>query len=80
MLWTWQQGVTLFRLKTFKDDRLRKPWFKTLNGKDGLGVLTQDLYFWGDARKYGYRCAVSCDVRVGHYDYRGDFGIADYMY
>jgi hypothetical protein len=74
------QGFTLFRLAMFKDPKLRKPWFKTLNGKDGSGMSTQDLYFWGDARKNGHRCAVDCSVRVGHYDYRGDFGIADMMW
>ena len=74
------QGFTLFRLKMFKDDRLRKPWFKTLNGSNGPGVSTQDLYFWGDARKYGYRCAIDCSVRVGHYDLKGDFGIADMVW
>jgi hypothetical protein len=58
-------GFNLFRMSTFKDSRLRKPWFKT-QIKDG--VSTQDLYFWSDARKYGYRCAVDCSVSVGHYD------------
>lgn len=65
-------GFNLFRIQMFKDDRLRKPWFKTLNGSDGTGVSTQDLYFWGDARKYGYRCAIDCSVRVGHYDLNTD--------
>lgn len=64
------QGFTLFRLSMFKDERLRRPWFVTLKGP--TGVSTQDLYFWSDARKYGYRCAVSCDVRVGHYDFAND--------
>jgi hypothetical protein len=40
-------------------------------------VGTQDLYFWGDAKKYGYRCAIDCDVMVGHYDLTGQFGPAD---
>ena len=65
-------GFTLFRLKMFKDTRLRQPWFKTLNGGEGTGIGTQDLYFWGDARKYGYRCAIDCNVRVGHYDHTTD--------
>lgn len=64
-------GFTLFRLSMFKDARLRKPWFKTVAGKEGVG--TQDLYFWGDARKYGYRCAIDCNVRVGHLDPVADF-------
>lgn len=61
-------GFTLFRLKMFKDERLIKPWFRTLNGKNGQGVGTQDLAFWADARKYGHRCAINCSVRVGHLD------------
>lgn len=61
-------GFNVFRLDMFKDERLRKPWFKTLDGSEGTGVGTQDLYFWADARKYGYRCAIDCDVLVGHYD------------
>lgn len=61
-------GFNLWRLSMFKDERLRRPWFKTLTGIEGTGVGTQDLYFWGDARKYGYRCAVDCGVLVGHLD------------
>ena len=67
------QGFTLFRTAMFKDERLRRPWFKTLNGKDGQGVGTQDLYAWSDFRKYGYRCAIDCSVRVGHFDAAADF-------
>jgi len=59
-------GFNIFRLSMFKDDRLRKPWFKTQKEN---GISTQDLHFWGDARKYGYRCAIDCSVRVGHYDH-----------
>lgn len=65
-------GFNLWRISMFKDERLRKPWFKTLNGKDGEGVGTQDLYFWGDAKKHGYRCAIDCSVKVGHYDINTD--------
>lgn len=61
-------GFNLWRLSMFKDDRLRKPWFKTLNGTEGQGVGTQDLYAWSDFRKFGYRCAIDCSVKVGHYD------------
>ena len=65
-------GFNLWRLSMFKDEKLRRPWFKTLTGIEGQGIGTQDLYFWGDARKYGYRCAIDCSVRVGHYDVRED--------
>lgn len=58
-------GFNLWRTSMFKDERLRKPWFKTVAGAEGVG--TQDLYFWADARKYGYRCAIDNSVQVGHY-------------
>lgn len=67
-------GFNLWRLGLFKDSRLKRPWFKTLNGKDGSGIGTQDLTFWSDARKYGYRCAVDCGTKVGHLDHNGSFG------
>jgi hypothetical protein len=63
-------GFNLWRMSMFKDSRLRKPWFKTQASKDGVG--TQDLYFWADAHKYGYRCAIDCDVLVGHYEKETD--------
>lgn len=63
-------GFNLWRLQMFKDERLRKPWFKTIAGSEGVG--TQDLYAWGDFRKYGYRCAIDCSVKVGHYDHSTD--------
>lgn len=61
-------GFNLWRLAMFRDKRLRRPWFETRDG------CTQDLYFWTDARKYGYRCAIDCGVKVGHYDHSGAFG------
>ena len=70
-------GFNLFRMSIFRDPKLRRPWFKTQT-KDG--VATQDLYFWNDARKNGYRCAIDCSVKVGHYDLKGDFGQPDMMY
>ncbi len=60
-------GFTMFRLSMFKDKRLRRPWFKTPASRTE-GAATQDLYFWGDARQHGYRCAVDCGIKVGHYD------------
>jgi len=60
-------GFNLWRLSMFKDEKLRKPWFKTVaSAEEGFG--TQDLYFWNDARKHGYRCAIDNRVLVGHYD------------
>lgn len=62
-------GFNLWRMKMFKDKKLRTPWFKT---ESKNGVCTQDLYFWMDARKHGYRCAIACDVKIGHYDLKAD--------
>lgn len=59
-------GFNLWRPSMFKDQRLRRPWFKTIAGVEGVG--TQDLYAWSDFRKYGYRCAVDCRILVGHLD------------
>jgi hypothetical protein len=58
-------GFNLWRISMFKDPKLRKPFFRTRAGLEGVG--TQDLYFWEDARKYGYRCAIDCSIKVGHY-------------
>lgn len=63
-------GFHLWRTKMFKDKKLRKPWFKTIAGSEGVG--TQDLYFWGDAKKHGYRTAVDTSVKVGHYSIQDD--------
>lgn len=70
-------GFNLWRMSMFRDEKLRRPWFHTQKEN---GVSTQDLYFWSDARKHGYRCAIDCSVRVGHYDHKGDFGIPDYTW
>lgn len=65
-------GFNLWRLSMFKDKNLRSPWFKTCaSAQEGVG--TQDLYFWNDARPKGYRCAIDCDIRVGHHDAGNDF-------
>jgi hypothetical protein len=58
-------GFNLWRMKMFRDKKLRKPWFHTQKSN---GVATQDLYAWSDFKKHGYRCAIDCSVRVGHYD------------
>lgn len=68
-------GFNLYRIDMFKDKNLRKPWFKTLNQlTPGVGVqaYTQDLYFYEDAGKHGYRFACDNRVLVGHYDYQND--------
>lgn len=60
-------GFNLWRMSMFKDERIPRPLFRTVaSATEGCG--TQDLMFWREARKHGYRCAVDCDVPVGHYD------------
>lgn len=72
-------GFVAYRMSMFKDEKLRKPWFKTsANSQDG--VMTQDLYAWKDFRAKGYRCAVDCSIRIGHLDYEGKFGEKEKMW
>lgn len=59
-------GFHLWRMKMFRDGKIEQPLFETKASKDGVG--TQDLSFWSKARKYGYRTAVDCSVKVGHFD------------
>lgn len=63
-------GFNLWRMKMFKDARIKRPFFRTIAGKEGVG--TQDLSFWAEARKYGYRCAIDCACLVGHYEVETD--------
>lgn len=61
-------GFGLFKLEMFK--KIPKPWFKTVQEYipgQGSRVGTQDLYFFQEAAKYGYRFASDNRVRVGHY-------------
>lgn len=59
-------GFNLWRISMFKNKKLPRPLFKTQAGIAGTG--TQDLAFWSNARKYGYRCAIDCRIPVGHHD------------
>jgi hypothetical protein len=64
-------GFNLWRLQMFKDGKIEKPFFKTLqNFTPGVGtaMMTQDLWFFANACKYGYRFGCDSRVRVGHYD------------
>lgn len=67
-------GCAMFRMEMFRDERLKRPLFKT--SERG----TQDLAFWTEARKYGYRCAVDTGNPTGHLDYSGDFGEKNRVY
>jgi hypothetical protein len=60
-------GFALWRLSMFRDQRIPRPLFKT----EAYPMVSQDLYFWNQARPLGYRCAVDCSVKVGHLDENG---------
>jgi len=60
-------GFTLCKMSMFKDKRLKKPFFKTGPG------YTQDLKFFEEAGKLGYKFACDSRVKVGHYDLEGDY-------
>lgn len=64
-------GFTLFKMDIFKDPRLERPWFKTCQDYDpqkGAKLYTQDLYFFENIRRLGYKVACDTRVKVGHYD------------
>ncbi len=66
-------GFALFKLEMFK--KIPKPWFKTLQEftpGQGMAAATQDLYFCQNAKKFGFRFAVDCRIRVGHFQYETD--------
>lgn len=64
-------GFTLFDLSLFREGRIERPFFKTVQDYDpasGASLGTQDLYFFGKARKAGYKVASDNRVKVGHLD------------
>lgn len=64
-------GFNLWKIEMFKDERIPKPWFKTLNDVvpgHGPKIYTQDLYFYENAGKLGYKFACDTRVKVGHLD------------
>lgn len=68
-------GFTLFKMEIFKNKKLQKPFFKTVqNYTPGVGTqgYTQDLKFFENAGKLGYKFACDSRVKVGHYDIEND--------
>jgi hypothetical protein len=68
-------GFNLFKMEIFKDPRVPKPFFKTqqeyLPGQ-GVKAYTQDLYFFENIHKLGYKVACDTRIKVGHYDLEND--------
>lgn len=66
-------GCNLFKVDIFR--KMPGPWFKTVQEyKEGEGakMYSQDLYFYENAAKYGFRFACDTRIKVGHYDYDND--------
>jgi hypothetical protein len=68
-------GFTLFKMEIFKNKKLQKPFFQTVQSyTPGVGTqgYTQDLKFFENAGKLGYKFACDSRVKVGHYDIEND--------
>ena len=67
-------GFNLFKLKIFKDEKIPRPWFQTLQKYEngGAEAITQDLYFFRNIKKLGYKVACDTRVKVGHYSIEDD--------
>jgi hypothetical protein len=68
-------GFTLFKTSIFKDTRIPRPFFKTMqeySPDKGLKMMTQDLYFFENISRFGYKVACNTRCKVGHYDYGND--------
>ncbi len=64
-------GFTLFKMDIFRDPKIGKPWFKTVqeySQEKGPQMSTQDLHFFSKIRKLGYKVACDTRVKVGHLD------------
>lgn len=65
-------GFTIFRMDLFKDERVPRPWFRTVqeyNQAEGGKAFTQDLWFFQEcAKATGARFACDSQLLVGHFD------------
>lgn len=61
-------GANLWKIDSLKKKLkdMPHPWFQTQQDKSGQ--WTQDLRFFFNAAKYGFRCACNTAVKVGHLD------------
>ena len=68
------QGFHLYRMSCFT--RMKGPiWFKTLQDfsyQTGSQCMTQDLYFYQEGSKLGFKYACDTRVRCGHYSIEAD--------
>lgn len=62
-------GFTLFKMEVFR--KVPKPWFRTVQDYvpgQGMRAMTQDLFFFEEASKQGFRFASDNRALVGHWD------------
>lgn len=61
-------GFNLFKIEMFQ--KLPPPWFRTVQEitPQGARAYTQDLFFFEQAGRAGYRFACDTRIKVGHYD------------
>lgn len=63
-------GFTLFNLDMFREGKIEKPFFKTVEDytEEERHFCTQDLYFFKNAKRAGYRFCVDTRIKIGHLD------------
>jgi hypothetical protein len=61
-------GFNLWKIESFtkKLKDMPRPWFKTVQEKGKC--FTQDLWFYNEAAKFGFKVACDTRVKVGHLD------------
>ena len=67
-------GFNLFKLDMFK--HVPEPWFTTLQFYDpteGAKGISQDLFFYQNAWKLGYRFACDTRIKCGHIEFNEDY-------
>lgn len=68
-------GFNLFKLDIFRDPRVPRPYFKTVQEFTpfvGAKGYSQDLYFYENIHKLGYNVACDTRIKVGHYSLEED--------
>ena len=69
-------GANVFKMDIFKNPNLKKPFFETVQKyTPGVGVeaYTQDLKFYENANKLGYKFGCTTKTQVGHMDLETGF-------
>ena len=67
-------SYTLFKLDIFKNEKLKKPWFRS-DPRIKMGESKNeeiDLSFFDELNKLGYKVACDTRVRLGKYDMATD--------